>query len=52
MITNSDNEFPFLKSYKKKSECRIFIEDTLNLIVPFVLVVGSILLISFLISFL
>jgi len=50
--TDNNNEFPFLKPYKKKNECRVFIEDILNILVPFTLVVGGILLVAFLVPIL
>ncbi len=50
MTNTYNNDFPLLQSYKKKSECRIFLEDFLNIAIPFIVVIGGILLTILLIS--
>lgn len=50
MITNSIQDIPLLQPYKEKSVCRIFLEDFLNIAIPFTLVIGGVIVVAIIIS--
>ena len=47
-MTNTQQDYPLLETYKKKRGCRIFLEEFLIIAIPFTVVVGGVLLIVFL----